>query len=563
MIEKINILFILINIAIIVYTFYISYHKANSVNTSKINPLIIIPVIITGAIIRLIYLDAIPYGLQQDEASIGYEAFSLLTYGVDRNLYPYPVYPITWGSGGGSPIMIYLTMLSSSIFGTNVFSLRIVPAFLGVITLIIFYLILKELHNTEEIAIAGTAFLSICPWHVILSRWSLDSNTVPFWVSLAILFFIKATKSQKTSFYILAAAGLSLCLYSYGSSTIVIPLTILFACTYALYKGNLSIKQLLFSFISFLIVAIPIGYFYMVNYIGLPEIKTALVTINKFTCNRIGSVFLSGSDTPLQSLIENIKGLFLSLTIGNDAKEMTCNYYPGFATLLEYTFPITFLGIGVMFKNFFKSLKKNEDYYHGSIWLFMLIASLILNLLINQDINRMVFMYLPLVYAFTVGLESILRASFKVFALAGIMSVAGCMLFLFCYFTDYNNSCGSIFMPGYGEACTYADTLIKDNGSEGTVYSSYTDVAAPYMLALYYTKTSPFEFYDTVVYKDPEAEFRIASSFGHFIFELPEDAAVNNYSGDVFIIAAGEKYIFDGTDYEMTDFGKYTVVVPN
>lgn len=617
-INIINYLFLIINTVIVISTLFLFYHKGNSNNTITVNKLFVIPVILIGAFVRFYSLTAIPYGLQQDEASIAYEAFSLLKYGVDRNLYPYPVYPITWGSGGGSPIMIYLTMLTDAIFGVNVWSLRIVPAFLGVLTLILFYLILLELFD-DLMAITGTAFLAICPWHVILSRWSLDSNTVPFWVALALLFFIKATKSQKTHMYMLAAAAFSLCLYSYGSSTIIIPLTILMSCTYAMVRKVLSFKQLCLSFLAFLVVAAPIGYFYMVNYFGLPEIFTSFFSVNKFTFNRIGSVFLSSGDTPLESLIINLKGLSLTLTIGNDDNEMMCNYVPGFATLLKYTFPVTFLGIGIMIRYVIRSLRKKvveiirieqdstlsrnikiasngtarAPFRHDAVILFMLIAALILNLLIIQDINRMVFMFLPLVYFFIRGLAAIKNRSVKLFALSSVITLIGCVMFMHSYFTTYNDNCASIFMPGYGEACQYAKAVVDgDNTDEaknastnatdtktssnsentgattytynGTIYSTYTNVSAPYMLALFYTQTSPYEFYDTVVYKDPGAEFRIASAFSNFVFgDIPEDAATGDYTGDVFIISTTEMNLFEGTDYEITEFGNYAVVVPN
>ena len=65
-------------------------------------------IMIAACLLRLYKLGDIPYGLQQDEASIGYDAFCLANYGIDRNGYHWPVYPITWGCGGGSPLLIYM-----------------------------------------------------------------------------------------------------------------------------------------------------------------------------------------------------------------------------------------------------------------------------------------------------------------------------------------------------------------------------------------------------------------------------------------------------------------------
>lgn len=46
---------------------------------------------ILGAILRLLWLGDIPGGLNQDEASIGYDAWALLHSGVDRNGMAWPV----------------------------------------------------------------------------------------------------------------------------------------------------------------------------------------------------------------------------------------------------------------------------------------------------------------------------------------------------------------------------------------------------------------------------------------------------------------------------------------
>ncbi|MBP3736914.1 MAG: hypothetical protein J6I56_07835, partial [Lachnospiraceae bacterium] len=62
-------------------------------------PVALFALIAVGAFLRLYLLSVIPLGLNQDEASLGYEAYVLATYGTDRYGYPYPVYPVTWGSG--------------------------------------------------------------------------------------------------------------------------------------------------------------------------------------------------------------------------------------------------------------------------------------------------------------------------------------------------------------------------------------------------------------------------------------------------------------------------------
>ena len=56
-------------------------------------------ILLMGALLRFLCLGSFPPGLNQDEASIGYDAWSLLHYGVDRCGSAWPVLLVSWGSG--------------------------------------------------------------------------------------------------------------------------------------------------------------------------------------------------------------------------------------------------------------------------------------------------------------------------------------------------------------------------------------------------------------------------------------------------------------------------------
>ena len=46
---------------------------------------ILAAVLIIGCAVRILFIGQFPAGLNQDEASSGYEAFSVMNYGIDRN----------------------------------------------------------------------------------------------------------------------------------------------------------------------------------------------------------------------------------------------------------------------------------------------------------------------------------------------------------------------------------------------------------------------------------------------------------------------------------------------
>ena len=96
--------------------------------------LIFVSVLLLGAAaLRLIGLSELPAGMNQDEASIGYDSWAIANYGVDRNGYHNPVYPVAWGAGHG-PFYMYAASLFIKLFGNSLFVYRLPQALLGVLS---------------------------------------------------------------------------------------------------------------------------------------------------------------------------------------------------------------------------------------------------------------------------------------------------------------------------------------------------------------------------------------------------------------------------------------------
>lgn len=547
--------------------------------------------LVFGAFLRMWNLTGLPDGLQQDEASIGYEAFCLAGYGIDRNGYHWPVYPITWGSGGGSPIMIYLNVLTTKLFGSRIFSIRIVPAFLGTLTLLLFFLLLNRAFG-KRCALTGLAVLALTPWHIILSRWSLDSNTMPFWQLLALFTLVQAIcagtaerSRRQTGLYLLAAFFFGICLYSYGSANVVIPLTLLFVCIRLLRTKRIRIGQLAGCFAVFVITCLPLALFYAVNFFGVPEIAASWISFPKFTSSHFGSVFVAFDRTLPSTLLHNLKDLLLMLTVGIPG-EVSWNAMPGYWTLYCFTFPVTFAGI--LFGRRTAGKEAPAAQAANDVLGAALLSALLFSLFIQQDINRDVLLFLPLVYWYVMGLQFLYLAMTKgaasqAAALPALISLlllfGGFVSFARDYYGgEYNQVAASDFMPGYGDAMILATELAEKKGEASTVYSTYDLVASPFMLTLYYNKCDPYEFMDSVVYKDPEAEFRVASSFGRYVFGLPgttssegnaaasEDEVLSGlqtpeYANDIFVLTTAQAQAFEDAVYDKAVFKDRFVVV--
>lgn len=506
-----------------------------------------------GIFLRFYRLATLPEGLHQDEASNSYEGFAIANYGIDRNGYPYPIYPITFGSGGGNPLLIYTYALICKFVEPSVFSYRCIFATYGTLTVLLFYLFLKNILGNKT-ALIGMGMLALMPWHVVLSRWGLDSNNIPFWSILILLLFYYANSTKKTSYYIITSILCAVILYCYGSATFVMPFFVLFACSYNLWTKQISLQQLLYCALAFFIFALPIAIFYFINVFDLPAIVTSNFSFARFTGNHTNTTFLALDHTLPSALLDNLLHLLKMLTIGT--VDELWNYVPGYFTLYHFTFPVTFVGIFVGFKDVIKDLKKRV-YNHHSLMCCMFLGAFIMALFMSQNINRMVFIWLPLIYFLVLGFYTLGNYSRYIFALLILLFGLGSISFAKDYFTEYGPMSNFLFMKGYGDAVAYAEEIHE----EGTIiYSTYENLASPFLTVLLYTRTSPFDYIETAVYKDEDAEFKIATSFTHYVLGLPEDITNEKYYENVIIIANSEQERFKDLPYSQTTFGNFTVL---
>lgn len=168
-----------------------------------------------GAIVRIIYINSIPPGLNQDEASIGYDAYAILHYGMDRNGVHLPVHLIAWGSGQNA-LYAYLSMPFILLFGLTPLSVRALSLVMGLLAMIVFYLIMKRLSASSGAGIAAMFFIAINPWHIMMSRWALESNLFPTMILIAVYLLLRSFDNPRW-FYAFTGM-LALSLYAYGTA---------------------------------------------------------------------------------------------------------------------------------------------------------------------------------------------------------------------------------------------------------------------------------------------------------------------------------------------------------
>jgi 4-amino-4-deoxy-L-arabinose transferase-like glycosyltransferase len=142
-----------------------------------------------------------------------YQAYTLLTSGIDLNGYHNPVYFVAWG-GEMNALEIYLMIPFIRLLGLTELAIRLPQAILGVISLPVFFLLLRRLFD-ETTAWIGFFLLAISPWHIMLSRWALESNLAPAFLLFG-LYFLSVALDRRPAFLLLSGAFFGLSLYSYA-----------------------------------------------------------------------------------------------------------------------------------------------------------------------------------------------------------------------------------------------------------------------------------------------------------------------------------------------------------
>ncbi len=122
-----------------------------------------IGILLLGAVLRLLWLDRIPYGIHVDEVGMAYDAYWLAREGIDRWSMSYPVYLLNYGSGQ-SALYAYLCMVLVKLTGgaMNVWVIRLPAVAFGMLTLVSGGALLRKLWG-ERAALLGMLIMAVGP----------------------------------------------------------------------------------------------------------------------------------------------------------------------------------------------------------------------------------------------------------------------------------------------------------------------------------------------------------------------------------------------------------------
>lgn len=231
---------------------------------NKFAKLINIPllaVILIAALLRVSFLSTVPNGFYCDEASDGYDSYSILKTLHDQNGEFLPLFAKALGNDYREALYIFITVPFIGIFGLNEFATRLPAALIGTFSVLILYYLVKEFFN-KEVALVSALFLAVSPWHIQFSRIAFSrALLLPFFLMLGLLFFVKSFK--QSNYGILSSLMFGLSLYTYSSARVFVPLFIL-GLVFIFWKHLWRDKQNLFlATLIFFLIFIPLFIFWI------------------------------------------------------------------------------------------------------------------------------------------------------------------------------------------------------------------------------------------------------------------------------------------------------------
>src|SRR3989338_10013511 len=179
-------------------------------------------IFIIAIFLRFYNLSSFPVGFHQDEASLGYNGYSLLLTGKDDNNKPWPLYIDMFGDNRPSGYH-YLTIFPIKFLGLNEFATRLPGALFGSITVFAIFFFVLTIFKDKKLALISSFLVAIAPWHFVLSRASAEAIVALFFIMVGFGLFFYSLQKQKEKYLLIGAISLSFSFFFYHTPRVFVP----------------------------------------------------------------------------------------------------------------------------------------------------------------------------------------------------------------------------------------------------------------------------------------------------------------------------------------------------
>lgn len=503
--------------------------------------------------LRLWRITQVPDITHMDEAGLGYNAWCLAHYEVDRYLNTYPIYPQNYGFGGQSPLYTYLVVLLVKAAGgsLSLFLVRLPGVLSSMLTVLSGTWLMALAFQNRKLTLSSAFLLSICPYFIMHGRIGLDCNLMLGCTTLALALLFLYLKTGKLRDLLLYSMAFGIVLYTYALSYFVVPLFLTAVTLYMLFTRKLTFRRALLSAACVCVTALPILLFLGVLLLGMPPFHFLGMTIAPIGAARISEVTGNSLGRFLHTVLE---GLQMSLTYGAYPQDAV----PGFCTLYPLSLPLIILGFGYALWQSWQSLLFHsktrkiswqerqgmaEKTSASFVFLCYLAACLAaIGLAGSPQVYRINYIFIAYLYFLVLGIRvlcggiaALCHPSLVLRGwLAGILFL--CYLlsgisFIKYYFTEYSIAemtkyPNSLYMVPPNDA-------IEDARNREDIQDIYIDYIGVSEYLSFYFPISPYEI-DRTTHGEPLEEYQLKEGYGRYHFVIDTDTPL--VADNVYIV---------------------------
>lgn len=466
-------------------------------------------------------LKDVPVGINIDEIGMGYDAWALSHFGVDRWGISLPVYLQNHGNGQ-SVLYCLLCMPFIRLLGITEIAMRIPAVLASFVTMIAGGKLIWNQYRDRKVLFLFALLMTITPYFIYSGRLGLDCDLFLMMSTLFLYFFEKARCGQRTGQWIAAGIAGGVTLYSYALSWIALPVFLAFMLGWMLWTKQLRLSSLPAMGIPLFLLALPLLLFNAVNMFGWDSIHFGGITIPRISSYRSGMLFQrNGNDTVIDKFTAICRVLFVDSGVE----------FPAVMPLYWISIPFFCIGLWRYYKAFVRAVKKRR-YTFECTALFWLAAQCAMGLCIDLPTTyRLNGIFLIILFFVTEGIRYAFENKWEgekpiLFASAGIYFL--CFIhFSNCYLEAENEKPYTFAYYSLEEVNDEVLAEVTRKEPQTPVYIYMNDNWCSYVYYLAANAITPEEFAEGGASR---------SSWKNVFFDFPHDGIDGN---GVYVIMEG------------------------
>lgn len=195
----------------------------------------VVAVAATGLVtaLHMSYLGSSPPGLWADEASIGYNAWTIAHFGVDEHLTRWPVFFQSFGDYKSAPY-IYMLAPLTRLFPLTPTLVRVPAALSGIAICMVFGITAWRLTSSRWVGLVTFLIAAFTPWVVMQGRVGFEVVVLVLLTAIAVLGVVRLTEEPSARWAIVVGVALAVSPFAYATGRLA---AVLFGIVVCLVLG--------------------------------------------------------------------------------------------------------------------------------------------------------------------------------------------------------------------------------------------------------------------------------------------------------------------------------------